>query len=105
MLVSVSREHGADFLENCPRSRFGIWGSGDRPANHQIVRARADRFRGSGNTRLIISFFRSCRAGCASTKCRPDARNDDQEIFPASAANRAYLMRRSHDAVKACLLR
>ena len=43
-LASIFRERGSDFLEDSARSRFGVSGRSDGPADHQIIRTGTNRF-------------------------------------------------------------
>ncbi len=85
---------GSDFGGNRGGSSAGITSARDGPANHEVIRPRANRLGGCRYASLIAS----CGSG------RPDTRHHDQEPRPTRPADRTRFMRRSDHPVQACFL-
>ena len=86
---------GGNFFVDSERRIARIFRVGDRPPDHEIVRAGAYRFRRSGNARLIL--------GCGIT--RPHPRNHNQEFRSARAADGSRFLRRAYHSVEPRLFR
>src|SRR5437660_9113920 len=84
---------GGDFVDDGLRGGAGIGGRKNRPAHHQKISARANRFFGRCFARLIVG------GGFHRGIFRAHAGSDDQEISPARFTNRLGFLDGSNHAV------
>lgn len=83
------------FLDNLLSGFSRIRGSGDGPADYQIIGAGADRLTRRRNARLVVR----------RSVCGTHSWNNNQELRPASGTNRLDFVRRCDHAIEARVFR